>query len=308
MKLSKIITAGIVSTAIAASLAVGVAAESYSAYLCFQTTPYSFRNKHDDATYGEATKYFKDGVIVWGGNDPEAFPDIEDLYDYDIDGYFLPATFNDATIDKDGTYKVSVTDFDWARDGSQGFNLIFLDTTIPVDAGVKITNPKLLIDDEAVVEYEGEPLTNDDADAQGLNPTVIYDPDSKSTMCLLFANIWNKVITSYAGDKYPTSSLAIEFTVEGLGGGEADVPDDTSTDTSTEDNEGNGDANTDANTDNDKTDDAQGNVDNNTDNNTDTNTDKPNAETGVEGVAAVAGVAILAAAAAIVAGKTSKRK
>ena len=90
-----------------------------------------FRNSFDDASYGKDVadgKYFN-SVIVWGGNDPETFPQYEDKFDDDMPdgsgGYVIPATYTDVQIDKDGTYKVGVTDFDWALDSSSSFNLLF---------------------------------------------------------------------------------------------------------------------------------------------------------------------------------------
>lgn len=43
-------------------------------------------------------------------------------------GYVIPATYTDVQIDKDGTYKVGITDFDWALDSASAFNLLFLST------------------------------------------------------------------------------------------------------------------------------------------------------------------------------------
>ena len=138
MKMKRFIGA-VAAMAVAGTLTVGAAAETYNAYIGFQTAPYSFRNSFDDATYGKDVadgKYFN-SVIVWGGNDPETFPQYEDKFDDDMPGgqagYVLPATYTDVKIDKDGTYKVGVTDFDWALDGASAFNLLFVSTDIPFD-------------------------------------------------------------------------------------------------------------------------------------------------------------------------------
>ena len=117
MKMKRFIGAA-AAIAVAGTLTVGAAAETYNAYIGFQTTPYSFRNSFDDASYGKDVadgKYFN-SVIVWGGNDPETFPQYEDKFDDDMPGgnagYVIPATYTDVQIDKDGTYKVGITDFD----------------------------------------------------------------------------------------------------------------------------------------------------------------------------------------------------
>ena len=106
MKVKKWLLWLITFAAMAVVCAVAAGAENCHAYIGFQTGPYSFRNSFDEANYGkdvENGKYFK-GVVVWGGNDPETYPQYEDYYDYGIDGYVLPATYTDAKISKDGTY------------------------------------------------------------------------------------------------------------------------------------------------------------------------------------------------------------
>ena len=100
MKMKRFIGAA-AAMAVAGTLTVGAAAETYNAYIGFQTAPYSFRNSFDDATYGKDVadgKYFN-SVIVWGGNDPETFPQYEDKFDDDMPdgsaGYVIPATYTD---------------------------------------------------------------------------------------------------------------------------------------------------------------------------------------------------------------------
>lgn len=49
MKMKRFIGAA-AAMAVAGTLTVGAAAETYNAYIGFQTAPYSFRNSFDDAT------------------------------------------------------------------------------------------------------------------------------------------------------------------------------------------------------------------------------------------------------------------
>ena len=280
MKMKRFIGAA-AAMAVAGTLTVGAAAETYNAYIGFQTAPYSFRNSFDDATYGKDVsdgKYFN-SVIVWGGNDPETFPQYEDKFDDDMPGgqagYVLPATYTDVKIDKDGTYKVGVTDFDWALDGSSAFNLLFVSTDIPFnkDAGedgesiAKISDCKVIVDGTVTSEVADPVIDTEDGKKSGYTK-------------ILFANIWNKDLESYAG-AYPTKSLEIEFTVSGL---DAQQPADTDAPADTE-----APADTDA-----PATEAPATTGDST---------KPNTNTGVEGVAAVAGVALLAAGAVVVAKK-----
>lgn len=257
MKLRKVL-AGTVAAVLATTMATVASAEVYNGYVSFQDTVYSFRNSWTEASYGKATSYF-DKVIVWGGNDPEAYPELVEYFDYDIEGYVFPVNYEDAVIEGDGTYTVSINDFDWALDGASSFNLLTVNTDIPLDSGAAITKASIIVDGNVTAVYEN-PLQN---------------PDDNDYVCALLANIWNPDVESYA-DAYPTESLAIEFTVEGLG---AAASDDAAADTTTDDA-----ATTDTTA-------ATG--------------DKTTPDTGVEGVAAVAGLAIVAAGAVIV---SKKRK
>lgn len=278
MKMKRFIGAA-AAMAVAGTLTVGAAAETYNAYIGFQTAPYSFRNSFDDATYGKDVadgKYFN-SVIVWGNNDPETFPQYEDKFDDDMPGgqagYVLPATYTDVKIDKDGTYKVGVTDFDWALDSSSSFNLLFVSTDIPFDkdAGedgesiAKFSDCKIIVDGVVTSEVADPMIDTEDGKKSGHTK-------------ILFANNWNKDLESYAG-AYPTKSLEIEFTVSGLGSGEEETPAPADTDAPTTDAPA-----TEAPT-------------------TTGDSSKPSTNTGVEGIAVVAGVAALAAGAVVVAKK-----
>ncbi len=200
MKKSRIAAA--VSAAVVSAAALAVTAGAYNAYIGFQTTPYSFRNDWTEANYGKATKYF-DKFIVWGNNDESYFPQYEDEFDYDIAGYVLPATYTDVTIDADGTYTVKAEDLDWTADGANDFNLIFVSTDIPNDGTVTCTNAKVIVDGTVAKEYD--------------NPVC---DTTNANFNVSLANIWNDEIGSY-GAAFPTKSLAIEFTITGLGGAAA---------------------------------------------------------------------------------------
>ena len=206
MKVKKWLLWLITFAAMAVVCAVAAGAENYHAYIGFQTGPYSFRNSFDEANYGkdvENGKYFN-GVVVWGGNDPETYPQYEDYYDYGINGYVLPATYTDAKITKDGAYKVGISDFDWVLDGASGFNLLFISTDLPFDKNAgesvaKFSNAKIIVDGKVTAEIA--------------NPMINTEYGMKSGYTeVLFAYIWNKDLDSYAG-AYPTKSLEIQFDV-----------------------------------------------------------------------------------------------
>jgi len=205
MKIRKILAAIAASAVATSAMAVMASAADNNGYIMYQTTQYSFRNDWDEANYGKATDYF-DGYVVWGNpdTDPDTYPGYEDYFDYDVAGYILPANYTDVKITGDGTYKVEAAGIDWAIRGDTDFNLIGVSTDVPIDAGAVCTSATVYVDGEAVKTYE--------------NP--ICD-ETKAYFNIGLVNIWNTEIGSW-GLAYPTDSLAIEFTIEGLGGAAAE--------------------------------------------------------------------------------------
>lgn len=202
MKMTKVL-AVIASAAVAATAMATVAsAASYKGNIAFQTASYSFRNGWTDGGYGEATDYYN-SYIVWGAGDTpeETYPQYEDNFDYDIAGYVLDATYTDAAITGDGTYTISA-EVDWSVTGDSAFNLIQISTDLPVDGSVAITNAKVIVDGAEQVSID--------------NP--IWEGTEYMTVNL--CNIWNTEVAAYTG-AFPTSTLTVEFTVEGLGGAAA---------------------------------------------------------------------------------------
>ncbi len=199
MKMTKVL-AVIASAAVAATAMATVAsAASYKGNIAFQTASYSFRNGWSDAGYGEATDYY-DSYIVWGAGDypEETYPQYEDNFDYDLNGYALPATYTDATITGDGTYTISA-EVDWSVTGDTAFNLIQVSTDLPADGSVTIPNAKIIVD--------------------GVEQVSIDNPACEGTdyLTVNLCNIWNTEVAAYTG-AFPTSTLTVEFTVAGLGG------------------------------------------------------------------------------------------
>ncbi len=245
MKMTKALAVIAASAVAATTLATVASAADYNGYIQFQTTQYSFRNHWTEASYGLNTEYFDD-YIAWGNNDESYWPQYEDYFDYDIAGYVLPATYNDAVITGDGTYTVEAKDLDWGVTGDSAFNLLLVNTDIPIDSGAVITKASIIVDGTVTATVD--------------NPLV--NPDDKEYVSILLANIWNTDLTNSYDGAFPTESLAIEFTVEGLGGADTtvDAP-------------------------------ATGDVDASTD------SSKGSPDTGIEDVAVIGGLAVLAGAA-----------
>lgn len=256
MKITKILASAAVASLVAGTVAA--TASAYTGYLSFQTAPYSFRNSYDDPTYGLNSGYY-DSVIVWSDNnldDPsQKIPEYADLYDWDINAYIFDGGFTDVTIDGDGTYTVSSDAFVWGVDGADAFNFVQVCVDVPFAAFDPNNNPTAFVT-SATVYVDGVAQTTLE------NPPVEGDDDRLTINC---ANIWNTECPAYTG-AFPTKSIAVEFTIEGLGGGSDAVVD------------------TDAPA-------------------TDTGKDSP--DTGVEGVAAVAGLAVVAGCAMLL---SKKRK
>ena len=101
MKMRKVLAALAAAAVATTAMATVASAADYNAYIVFQTTQYSFRNGWSDAGYGAATPYHADKYIVWGAGDypEETYPQYEDNFDYDINGYALPATYVDTVVD-----------------------------------------------------------------------------------------------------------------------------------------------------------------------------------------------------------------
>ncbi|MBQ5320144.1 MAG: hypothetical protein J6K17_13715 [Oscillospiraceae bacterium] len=193
MKKSRILSA-IAAAAIAATTFVTMAipasaADGYNAYLGIQEpTGWSFRNKWNDPTYGKGVTaddgmVFFDQITGWDGSTP-----------LDKGG-----EFTDAQITGDGTYKVSLTgDFDLGA--AEALSLLFVSTDIPLDAGVSVTDVKVILDGQTKYTFD----------------EYFQDPDEKEYVNLLCINQWNSDINELFGYVMPTSSVEIEFTVSGL--------------------------------------------------------------------------------------------
>lgn len=281
MKIRKIL-AGVAASAMAVSAMATVAsAADYNGYIMFQTTTYSFRNDWDDSGYGKATGYH-DYFVVWGAEatDPDTFPGYEDNFDYDVAGYLLPAEYTDVVITGDGTYTVKAEGIDWGLKEESDFNLIGVSTDIPIDAGAVCTSATIIVDGAEVKTVE--------------NP--ICD-ETKQYFNIGLANIWNTEIGSY-GLAFPTSSLEIKFTIEGLGAAAAEeaapaeevTEEDTAAEEATEVTE---------------EDTAVEEAPATGDVSAETESSKGSPDTGIEDVAVVGGLALVAGAAIVL---TRKRK
>ena len=168
---------------------------TYNAYIGVQTADsWAFRNAWDDATYG------KDSA-----ENPDAFNQIS-IADSTLGLVKKDGTIQDTVLAGNGTYSVSLKDFDFASaDGSvaaSALNLLFISTDIPNSGEITLSNIKVDFDGKNVMEF-----------AEGFT-----DPDSKDWYKVLFINIWNKDLTNaynMAG-MIPTKDITITFDVTGF--------------------------------------------------------------------------------------------
>lgn len=169
------------------------AADTYHAYLGVQTNPsWIFRNSWNDASFGK---------------DYEAFNKLsKDGAPADIDG-----TFTDVDITGDGTYKVSLTGADLS--GEELFSLLFVSTDIPADAGVSITDVKVIIDGQTKYTFD----------------EAFIPEDTGEYITVQARNIWNDDLGKEDGlfaYTMPNDSVEMEFTVSGMGAAGAAPADD----------------------------------------------------------------------------------
>ena len=191
---------------------------------------------------------------------------------------------NDVEITGDGQYTVSFEKnvMDDCKDGPESaWNFLKLQTTITSDEypDVTITIDSLKVDGNEIAAAKNAVQGTDSVDGTDQYADGCNGITTKIVNAYLvgFVNIWNADETVIEPSDFG-GKVEVTFTVSGMGGGDAAEDDG---------NAGDGTA-----------------ADNNTVGNTSTTTtDKTNADTGVEGVAVVAGIAVLAAGAIVVAKK-----
>lgn len=190
MKLKKIIAAVAAAAVAVSTMAISVFADdSYNAYLGVQTNPsWIFRNAWNDGTYG------RDNYDNFNNLSQDGAP-------ADIAG-----TFTDVVITGDGTYKVSLTGADLSSE--EIFSLLFISTDIPLDAGITISDVKVIIDGQTKYTFD----------------EAYLNPDEKEYMSPTAINIWNDDLgkeDGLFGYTMPNDSVEMEFTVSGMGSGAA---------------------------------------------------------------------------------------
>lgn len=160
----------------------------YHAYLGLQTPVYSFRNSFEDEMYGKETEFFNQ-ITGWDSNNEPVSKG---------------GVFTDVEIAGNGTYSVSVTDFDLTGDfdSQEFFNLLFVSTDIPFSEDIKITDVNVVMDGKTVYTFD-----------EGFQ-----DPDTVDYIKVLAANLWNADLANGELFYYaiPTTSIELQFTVSGF--------------------------------------------------------------------------------------------
>lgn len=262
MKISKILAACVATASVASIAVVAASAADYTAHLAVQTSAFSYQETRTKDNYLEGK------FVVWGGNDPETYPEYEDNFEEELvagGGYVFDTKDTIADIAGNGTYKVGLECEQLNLDNALSFNWIIIDTDIPyeeVEEGV----PALTVSGVKVM-YDGAVVSTD--------PAVTVENNNGITNIGIL-NIWGAdEIKKWAPDVEgnPKSKIEVEFTLDGLQA-EANIPDDEP-------------------------------ADDNTDKPAEETPAKPNTNTGAEGIAVAAGVAVLATGAIVV---SKKRK
>ena len=277
MKLLKVLSASAVAAAVASTLVVAAGAEK--AGLGFQTANWLFRNSLEQSK-----------IYVCDTNAEE--PSGEAVGD---EYFACPGSFEDVTIDKDGTYTAKLTGIEGKDRGDNvatGFNVLKLNTNISVeehpDVVITLTSVKF-----AGTEVLSAPVSFDNVADNDINDFDVTKPDANcadnpdaltaNVAGVPLINTWTpdaEILDDQSGNF--VSDIEVTFDVTGYDKAPADT-DAPATDAPATDAPATDAPATDAPTTGDST--------------------KPNTNTGVEGVAAVAGVALLAAGAVVVAKK-----
>lgn len=195
MKFSKLLSTACAAAIAASALAIPASADevSYHAYIGVQSASYTFRNAWNDATYGQGVTS-DDGMVYF-----------DQLTGWENPGNIAVnkgGVFTDAEITGDGTYSVSVTDFDFGED--ETLNLLFVSTDIPLDAGITISDVKVVMDGNTKYTFDEAYLS----------------PDEKEYVSPMCINIWNEDLgkqDGLFGYMMPTDSIELQFTVSGTG-------------------------------------------------------------------------------------------
>ncbi|MBQ5312387.1 MAG: hypothetical protein ILP19_10185 [Oscillospiraceae bacterium] len=183
--------AALAASVMAASAATASAEETYHAYIGVQSASFTFRNAWNEGSYGKGITgddgmVFFDQLTGWDGATP-----------VNKGGNFV-----DAEITGDGTYSVSVSDFDFGED--ETLNLLFVSTDIPLETGATISDVKIIMDGNTKYTFDEAYLSPDETEY--LQPMAI--------------NIWNDDLgkeDGLFGYVMPSDKIEVQFTVSGLG-------------------------------------------------------------------------------------------
>lgn len=195
MKFSKLLSAVSAAAIAVSALAIPSSADevSYHAYIGVQSASYTFRNAWNDATYGQGV-VSDDGMVYF-----------DQLTGWENPGNIAVnkgGVFTDAEITGDGTYTVSVTDFDFGED--ETLNLLFVSTDIPLESGITFSDVKVKMDGNTKYTFD----------------EAYLNPDEKEYVSPMMINIWNDDLgkqDGLFGYMMPESSIEIQFTVSGTG-------------------------------------------------------------------------------------------
>lgn len=157
----------------------------YNAYLGIQTPNWTYRNAWN--TYEEGSELW--GDFIYGNETSEKYGKV-----------------TDAVIKGNGTYKVSLTDFgtiiadDFTTAKQDYFNLLFISTDIPLSEDVKVTDVKIIMDGKTIKTYD----------------EAVLDADDKEYVKILIQNVWNDTVKELPYYAAPTTSVEMQFTIEGF--------------------------------------------------------------------------------------------
>lgn len=182
-------TATVAPTAAAADQYSGVG--SYMAFVQCQTQTWVYRNQFNDKSAGFGTDIYKS---IYNNETKAA----------------TSTVINDAVLDGDGEYTISLTDI--SLEGSTDWNMVGISTNIPLDSPIKVTAATLKYDSKTVTDKFVQ--KTDDLNYKFLMLINQYDPDMKDSVSTLVPADGSKMIITFTVEGFGYAKKVAEVTAE----------------------------------------------------------------------------------------------
>jgi hypothetical protein len=173
---------------------------TYMAFLQVQTQNWNFRDNWCSSFFGESGSDWASN----GGTHDGSFDVV-----YHTDNGVQPGTFNNAVIAGNGTYRVSIEDFNFAAT-CETFNILAVSTNIPNEGNpLEFSDVKVLMNGRDVARFDG-------SDGNRWVIQGIDTRDNADYYQVIVINQWNNDLPDFGYIMPEDGEIAIEFTVTGF--------------------------------------------------------------------------------------------